>query len=63
MANIVDSYDFIKSSTPQGVELHKPFTSKQFNYINDINNGVYANTSQTLLQYDFYTLNYRLFLI
>lgn len=52
MANIVDSYDFIKSSTPQGVELHKPFTSKQFNYINDINNGVYANTSQTLLQYD-----------
>ena len=52
MANIVDSYDFIKSSTPQGVEMHKPFTSKQFNYINDINNGVYANTSQTLLQYD-----------
>jgi len=52
MANIVDSYDFIKSSTPQGVEMHKPYTSKQFNYINDINNGVYANTSQTLLQYD-----------
>lgn len=52
MANIVDSYDFIKSSTPQGAQMHKPFTSKQFNYLNDINNGVYTNTSQTLLQYD-----------
>jgi hypothetical protein len=50
MANIVDSYDFIKSSTPQGAQMHKPFTSKQFNYLNDINNGVYTNTSQTLLQ-------------
>jgi hypothetical protein len=53
MANIVDSYDFIKASTPQGVELNKVYTDKQYNFISDINNGVYSNSNGlTLIQYD-----------
>jgi hypothetical protein len=38
---------------PQGVDTETPFTSKQWNYINDINGGVYQNSSGlSLVQFD-----------
>jgi hypothetical protein len=49
----VDQYDFIKSSLAQGLEQDKPYVKKNFNYIPDINQGVYSNSNGlTLLQYD-----------
>jgi hypothetical protein len=52
MAN-VDQFDYMQSMTPQGVELNKPYVSKNYNFINDINNGVYSNSNGlTLVQYD-----------
>ena len=46
-----DSYSFAKSSSPQGVDLYTPYAEKQWNYINDINSGVYTATN-TLVQFD-----------
>ena len=40
-----DNYEFAKSTSPQGVDLYSPFTDKQWNYVNDINSGVYSNNS------------------
>jgi hypothetical protein len=49
----VDQYDFVKSSLAQGLEQDKPYVKKNFNYISDINQGVYSNSNGlTLLQYD-----------
>ena len=47
-----DNYQFLKSGISQSQSKYTPYTDKQFNYVNDINNGVYTNTSMSLLQYD-----------
>jgi len=47
-----DNYVFSKSETPQGFDLESPFTSKQFNFVNDINSGVYASQGLALTQFD-----------
>ena len=48
-----DNYEFSKSSEPQSVSNYTPYTEKQFNYINDINSGVYSNNSGlSLVQWD-----------
>lgn len=47
---MTDAYEFMKSSNVQ--KPNTPYSSKQWNYVNDINNGVYSNQGQTLLQYD-----------
>jgi len=48
-----DNYEFAKSTSPQGVDLYSPFTDKQWNYVNDINSGVYQNNSGlTQVQFD-----------
>jgi len=48
-----DGYLFSKSTLPQGVDLETPFASKNYNYINDINGGVYQNSSGlSLVQFD-----------
>jgi len=48
-----DAYLFSKSTLPQGVDLETPFASKNWNYINDINGGVYQNSSGlSLVQFD-----------
>jgi len=48
-----DNYEFSKSSQPQSVDSYSSYTDKQWNYINDINNGVYANNSGlTQVQFD-----------
>jgi hypothetical protein len=49
---MTDNYEFRKSTDPQGVYTESPYVSKQWNYINDINNGVYASNGLTLVQFD-----------
>jgi hypothetical protein len=46
-----DLYSFTKSSTAQGVDAYTPYADKQWQYINDINSGVYG-PSNTLVQFD-----------
>ena len=47
-----DNYVFSKSEAPQGFELESPYTSLQYNYVNDINSGVYASSGLALTQFD-----------
>lgn len=49
---MTDNYEFARSSQPQGVEKYSPYVRKDWNYTNDINNGVYSNSSQSLVQFD-----------
>jgi hypothetical protein len=50
---MTDSFLFSKSTLPQGVDQETPFVSKNWNYINDINGGVYQNSSGlSLVQFD-----------
>ena len=47
-----DIYEFSKSNLVQDLSAETPYESKQYNYINDMNNGVYTNSQQTLVQFD-----------
>jgi len=48
-----DNYEFEKSMQAQSTDDYSPYVDKQYNgYINDINNGVYTNSSLTLVNYD-----------
>ena len=48
-----DNYEFAKSSAPQSVDSYSSYTDKQWSYIVDTNNGVYANNSGlTQVQFD-----------
>jgi hypothetical protein len=48
-----DNFDLAKSMEPQSVDAYSSYADKQFNNINDINNGVYANNSGlTQVQFD-----------
>ena len=48
-----DNYEFEKSSRPQDIDDYSPYTDTQYNgYINDLNGGVYTNTSLSLVQFD-----------
>jgi len=50
---MTDNYLFSKSTLPQGVDTETPFISKNWNFINDINGGVYQNSSGlSLVQFD-----------
>ena len=51
-----DIYDFAKSSSVQGVGDQTPYVSKQWQYINDINSGVYSNNGISLVQFDLSSL-------
>jgi hypothetical protein len=49
-----DKYEFEKEIQPQDTDDYSPYVDKQYNdYINDINNGVYTNSSLTLCNFDF----------
>jgi hypothetical protein len=37
---------------PQGIEAETPYVSKQWNYIQDINGGIYSNNGLSLVQFD-----------
>ena len=48
-----DNYDFEKSSRPQDIDDYTPYTDQQYNgVINDLNGGVYTNTSSSLVRFD-----------
>jgi hypothetical protein len=48
-----DNYEFEKAMQPQATDDYSPYVDKQYNgYINDINNGVYTNSSLTLINFD-----------
>jgi hypothetical protein len=49
---MTDNYQFAKSNLSEGVDSYSPFTDKQWNYLNDINSGVYQNSGLTLVQWD-----------
>lgn len=52
MASQTDNYEFSKSRLVQGEDKYSPYVRKDFNYVNDINSGVYTNSSQSLVQFD-----------
>ena len=47
-----DTYEFSKSSVPQSVDAYSPYSDKQFNFVQDINGGVYQNSGLSLVQWD-----------
>jgi len=47
-----DNFEFEKSCIPQGSNLETPYVQKNYQYINDINNSAYTNTSLSLVQFD-----------
>ena len=50
---MTDIYEFTKSVLPQGVNQETPFVFKQWNFIQDINNGSYSSRSGlSLVQFD-----------
>jgi hypothetical protein len=50
---MTDNYEYRKSVTKQNDSDYSPFVDKQYNnYINDINNGIYANSSLTFVNFD-----------
>lgn len=51
-----DAYEFAESNLPQGLMKNQPFSDYQYNYINDINSGIYNNVSQSLVQFDLSSL-------
>jgi hypothetical protein len=56
MADERDTFEFVKSTLPQGITRDKPMTSVNFNYVNDINQSIYTNSNLTLVQYDLTSL-------
>jgi hypothetical protein len=46
-----DNYEFAKSSHPQSTSAYSPYSDKQWNYLNDIQGGIYQN-SLTSVQFD-----------
>ncbi len=50
-----DCYEFLKSNMPQDMMRKMPFNKYNYNYINDINSGVYSSNS-TLVQFDLSSL-------
>ena len=51
-----DVYEFAKSNEVQGVGDQTPYVSKQWQYVNDINSGVYSNNGISLVQFDLSSL-------
>ena len=50
---MTDNYEFEKSCLPQGVDNETPYQSKQWGFIQDINNGSYTSGSGlSLVQFD-----------
>ena len=47
-----DNFAFAKSEEVQGVSRYSPYQKKVWNNLNDINSGVYTNTTQSLVQFD-----------
>lgn len=48
----MDTYELQKAQMPQSLSDETPYESKQYNFVNDINAGVYTNSQTTLVQFD-----------
>ena len=46
-----DNYKMAKSEEPQSTSQYTPFEDSQFNFLNDINSGIYSS-NPTLVQWD-----------
>ena len=54
---MTDVYEFQKSNLPQGVDQESPYTSKNWNFVQDINNGSYSlGSGLSLVQFDLSSL-------
>lgn len=51
-----DAYEWASSNMPQDIMRKTPFSNVQFNFINDINSGIYNNSSLSLVQFDLSSL-------
>jgi hypothetical protein len=49
---MTDNYQFEKSNTPESIDSYSHFSDKQWNYVPDINSGVYQNSGLTLVSWD-----------
>ena len=49
---MTDNYEFMRSSQSQSGDKYTPYVRKDWNYVPDINSGVYTNTSMSLVQFD-----------
>jgi len=47
-----DEASYLNSTIPQSVSAAAPFTEKNYNWLSDINSGVYTNTSLTQVNFD-----------
>jgi len=52
----VDQYEYLKAIEPQGINQDSVYVSKQWNYVNDINNSIYTNSSLSLVQFNLSSL-------
>lgn len=53
---LTDAYEWAKSNMPQDIMKNQPFSDYQYNYVNDINSGIYTNQSLSLVQFDLSSL-------
>lgn len=53
---LTDAYEWAKTNMPQDIMRNEPFSDYQYNYINDINSGIYSNQSLSLIQFDLSSL-------
>ena len=49
---MTDVYELARAEQPQDLDDATPYENKQWNYIQDINSGVYTNNQQSLVQFD-----------
>ena len=49
---MTDNYEFEKSQIPQGTNYETPYVSSNFNYVPDINGGVYQSNGLSLVTFD-----------
>ena len=49
---MTDTYEFEKSQIPQGVNYETPYVSSNYNYVSDINGGVYNSGGLSLVTWD-----------
>jgi len=47
-----DNYEFAKSLEQQSTNSETPYSNLQYQYITDLNNGIYSNGGLTLIQFD-----------
>ena len=47
-----DNYKMAKSEEPQSTSQYTPFEDSQFNFLNDLNSGIYSSVGPALVQWD-----------